>query len=179
MKKKTDPDTGVKKKKKEYKFVLRASVISALKKVFVRSPLFSVVKEFNKRERLVTKQDGSPSKARRVEYQCNHCKQWFPEKINKITQVQVDHVEPVINPQTGYVDFNTWIAREFVDVEVWDPKINSRLALYNSIKHRLQLLCGPCHLLKTNQEGVVRKEVKEKAKVPKKTSDKRPRKSKQ
>jgi len=160
------------KKKKEYKFVLRAAVISALKRIFIRSPIFSVIKEFNKRERIVKNKDGSASKARRVEYQCNGCKEWFPEKINKETQVAVDHILPVIEPTIGYVDFNTWIEREFVEVQVWDPKINSRLELYNQVKHRLQLLCNQCHGEKSLRENIIRREVK-KTKVSAKAPDKK------
>lgn len=72
-------------------------------------------------------------------YECNECKEDFPA-----TEVQVDHIRDVIDPETGFVDFNTYIERLFCE------------------KNNLQVLCKPCHGLKTKSAGKVRARKKSK-----------------
>lgn len=80
---------------------------------------------------------------------CTCCGDWFPELcvINKKgrkvwkRQVQVDHIEPVV-PVTGFVDWNTHIARKFVSVD------------------KLQVLWKPHHQEKSNKENSQRREPK-------------------
>jgi len=62
-------------------------------------------------------------------YKCNHCNREYPAK-----DVQVDHVSPVVDPKSGYIDWNTYISRMFVS------------------KDELQVLCSKCHNIKTKQE---------------------------
>lgn len=66
-------------------------------------------------------------------FTCNMCKGEFPAK-----EVQVDHVEPVVCPFTGFVDWNTFINRLFCD------------------GGNLQVLCSPCHDVKTAEERIER-----------------------
>ena len=66
-------------------------------------------------------------------FTCNMCKGEFPAK-----EVQVDHVEPVVCPFTGFVDWNTFINRLFCD------------------GGNLQVLCSPCHDIKTAEERIER-----------------------
>ena len=73
----------------------------------------------------------------RGRYKCAHCKQ-----VYKSSDVQLDHVVPVIDPRDGFVDWNTYIARLFVPIAGW------------------QVLCKACHLQKTNDENVVRRKIK-------------------
>lgn len=61
----------------------------------------------------------------KYEYQCNECKQWFKQK-----EVQVDHISSAGSDS----DWNTFISRLFVGVD------------------KLQVLCKPCHSVKTKQE---------------------------
>lgn len=63
-------------------------------------------------------------------YKCNSCHKQF-----KSTEVQVDHVEPVIDPSIGFRDWNTYIDRLFCAVS------------------NLQVLCKRCHNIKTKQEN--------------------------
>jgi 5-methylcytosine-specific restriction endonuclease McrA len=161
-----------KKEKKPKKWVLRPLAISALKKIFVRSPMFQVVKKMNRRPRTVINKDGSESTALRWEYQCQHCEQWFAEKINKEVQIQIDHVLPVTDPETGWVGIEDWIEREFVDVEVYDPKEETDKQLYDRIKSRLQILCLSCHNIKSQKENTRRREVKKEKTPPQKKSKK-------
>lgn len=70
-------------------------------------------------------------------YKCNACKGEFPS-----AEVQVDHINPVVDPQTGFVDWNTYVERMFCG------------------KDNLQVLCKSCHTIKTNQEKQQSKSVK-------------------
>ena len=67
-------------------------------------------------------------------FTCNSCKQAFPAK-----DVNVDHVEPVVCPFTGFVDWDTYISRLYCDGE------------------NLQILCSSCHDIKTAEERIERK----------------------
>lgn len=62
-------------------------------------------------------------------YKCAACKQDFPSSL-----VQVDHIEPVIDPIKGF--------------KSWDEVVDRMYC--NSDK--LQVLCKPCHKLKTASE---------------------------
>lgn len=72
----------------------------------------------------------------RNRYKCKGCEGIFPNK-----QVSVDHVAPVVDPETGFVDWNTYVARLFVPVE------------------SLQILCSECHSRKSKGENLRRREV--------------------
>jgi len=62
----------------------------------------------------------------KFEYQCNHCKEWFPEK-----SVQVDHVVDA-GTLTCKEDVGDFIERLFCEAD------------------GLQVLCSDCHQIKTN-----------------------------
>lgn len=68
-------------------------------------------------------------------YRCESCKQ-------EREKIEIDHVEPVIKPEDGFLDWNTYIASKFVAAE------------------KLQGLCHECHQLKTKQENKIRREAK-------------------
>ncbi len=69
-----------------------------------------------------------PLKRQKFEYQCNHCKDWFPEK-----KINVDHICPAgsLNSAQNLPDF---IERLFCEVD------------------NLQVLCETCHNAKTKSE---------------------------
>jgi 5-methylcytosine-specific restriction endonuclease McrA len=167
MKKVLKKDKDV--EKKEKKWVLRPLMISALKKLFVRSPMFRIIKKMNRRPRTVINKDGSDSIALRWEYQCNICKNWFPEKIKKEAQIQIDHIDPVINPETGFINIDDWSQREFIGVECYDPKTESEEMFYTRIKDKLQIACLKCHVAKSIEENARRREVKKLKAPPKNT----------
>ena len=54
--------------------------------------------------------------------------------------LQVDHIEPVVSPNDGFKDWNTFIARLFCEVD------------------NLAVLCKVCHEKKTNEEKRIAKE---------------------
>lgn len=68
-------------------------------------------------------------------YRCNCCKGEFPAK-----DVQVDHINAIINPEVGFT--------------TWDDVINS---LFCEIDN-LQVLCKDCHSKKTALEKSIAKE---------------------
>lgn len=69
-----------------------------------------------------------PNKRQKFEYQCNYCKNWFPDK-----EVNVDHITPA-GTLTCANDLPGFVERLFVEVD------------------GLQVLCTTCHNKKTKQE---------------------------
>lgn len=69
-----------------------------------------------------------PSKRQKFEYQCNSCKEWFPEK-----QINVDHIKPAgsLNCKEDLAGF---VERLFCELD------------------NLQVLCESCHDVKTKLE---------------------------
>ena len=76
-------------------------------------------------------------------YRCEGCKE---ERRSK--EVAVDHIVPVVS-EDGFQDWNTFIERLFCSVDM------------------LQVLCHPCHDIKTKAENLVRKEIKNASNVKK------------
>lgn len=64
-----------------------------------------------------------------MHYKCAKCKKQYVAK-----DVQVDHIEPVVDPTTGFVSWDVYIDRMFCD------SVN------------LQVLCKTCHNTKTAKE---------------------------
>jgi len=69
-----------------------------------------------------------------MHYRCAQCGGNFPQK-----QVAVDHIEPVVDVEQGFVDWNTFIDRLFGEQD------------------GLQVLCKTCHDSKTRHERDARK----------------------
>ncbi len=57
----------------------------------------------------------------------------------RINNVLVDHIHPVVDPRSGWVDWNTFIDRLFLEADGY------------------QVLCKECHDLKTKHEREARK----------------------
>lgn len=62
-------------------------------------------------------------------YKCNVCGHDFPA-----TDIQVDHIEAVIDPKKGFTSWDDVIVRMFCESDGF------------------QILCKPCHTIKTNAE---------------------------
>lgn len=82
--------------RKKRVYNLQRLIIGALRKIFWYSPL--------RREALEQAKSG-------MLYKCAITKKKFP--VNEVT---VDHVDPVVDPKVGFVDWNTFIARLFCNV---------------------------------------------------------------
>ena len=70
-------------------------------------------------------------------YQCENCKQCF-----KQSEIHIDHINPVVKIEDGFVDWNTFIGNLFCE------------------SSNLQGLCKPCHKIKTDAENVERRKIK-------------------
>jgi 5-methylcytosine-specific restriction endonuclease McrA len=103
-------------------------VRSALRAAFRKWPPKFDVLNAAKTERRINPISGKLA----MHYLCAQCKKDFPAKL-----VQVDHIKPVV-PK----NFTTW--DDFVE------------RLYCEAKH-LQVLCKPCHSIKTTSERKKRK----------------------
>lgn len=110
-----------------------AAIRGSIRRVFQRSPLVIKVKMAARREVPKHNNDGSRSKRDSVQYLCSECGSW-----EKGTKVAVDHRIPVIDPEIGFVDWNTLVARMFCEEE------------------NLQVLCDSCHKKKTDAETATR-----------------------
>lgn len=80
-------------------------------------------------------------KQARGEYKCESCGGIFPQK-----QLQIDHIEPVVDVTRGFRDWNEYISRLFCD------------------SSKLQALCKPCHSIKTKIENEKRRFLRKKKK---------------
>ncbi len=69
-----------------------------------------------------------------MHYKCAKCKKHFVA-----ADVQVDHVLPVVDPKVGFVSWDDFINRIFCEIE------------------NLQVMCKPCHKVKTELEKAERK----------------------
>ena len=69
-----------------------------------------------------------------MHYTCVAC-----NKLYVATDVQVDHIKPVVDPKKGFVSWDVYINRMFCEIE------------------DLQVMCKPCHKIKTDQEKLERK----------------------
>lgn len=70
------------------------------------------------------------------EWQCIKCKEIGPR-----SNLHGDHIFPVIEPEKGFVDWNTYMERLFLG--------------------QIQPLCKGCHKQKTKEENIIRKERRE------------------
>ena len=69
-----------------------------------------------------------------MHYKCVECK-----KLYVAADVQVDHIEPVVDPKKGFTTWDNFINRIFCEIE------------------NLQVMCKPCHKVKTDSEKLERK----------------------
>lgn len=77
------------------------------------------------------------ARVERGKYKCAICGGIFgPKEINR------DHIEPVEDPHTGFIDWNTYISRLFCGAE------------------GIQIICKADHNIKTYRENQIRKMVK-------------------
>ena len=74
----------------------------------------------------------------RKKYRCAGCAGIFRSK-----EINVDHIDPVVNPETGFTTFDDYIERMFCGVAGF------------------QVLCKSCHDAKTYLENQLRYDIKE------------------
>ena len=83
----------------------------------------------------------SNARIKRGWYLCEGCEEEVPATLppkdggkKRIKNIQADHIHPMIDPEVGFVDWDTCISRAFVEVEGY------------------QALCHKCHQIKTQEE---------------------------
>jgi len=111
----------------------KSIIISALRSAFTRwQPKQQCIKN---------------ARVRRGVYVCEECKQEGPATLpplkgNKRRRKNIcaDHIRPIVCPSSGFVDYNTWIAKGFIEIDGF------------------QALCWQCHTDKTNEERAIAKE---------------------
>lgn len=116
--------------KKQKPFNHNAAIRGAIRRVFSRSPIVREVLMAGRREIPKFNKDGSRAKKDAVQYQCEVCMTWVSS-----TKVAVDHIDPVISVDDGFIDWNTFVERLGFDR-----------------KDNLQRICDDCHNKKTNAE---------------------------
>lgn len=126
----------------------RSFVTSALRSASRRwPPKYETLKEAFV-DRITNKKTGKLA----AHYKCASCMQLYPAK-----DVQVDHINPVVDPATGFVSWDVYIDRMFCE------GVN------------LQVLCTSCHKDKTGKEKDAAKRLSDSSgKVPA-TKSKKPR----
>lgn len=128
---KTKPQAKSKPKKKP-KFNFQTAVRGAIRRAFARSPKVRETLMKVRREVPKYNKDGTRAKRDAVQYLCAVCQEWVSS-----TKIEVDHIEPVIDPSVGFVDWNTYVERIDCDVD------------------NLRPICTTCHKNKTAQERAV------------------------
>ncbi len=109
---------------------LKAFIISALRAATRRYPPKYTCLNEAKTEKKINVKTGRLAQ----HYECAACKEHFTSK-----DVQVDHLQPVVDPKQGFVNWDVYIERLFC------PKEN------------LQVLCTTCHNIKSAAEKKVKK----------------------
>lgn len=73
-------------------------------------------------------------------YECAECGDHVPptvkdeEKRKRVNNIYVDHIDPIISPETGFVSWDETIERMFCEID------------------NLALLCKKCHDIKSQEE---------------------------
>ncbi len=104
---------------------MRSFIVSTIRGGFGRYPnKYNVLKSA-----FVSKKVNKDTGRKSAHYRCASCKGIFPS-----AKVAVDHISPVVDPATGFVDWNTYVDRMFCS------------------ESGLQVLCEVCHTQKTKEE---------------------------
>lgn len=99
---------------------LQTFVMGVLRRASVRWPPRNVVRLQARRER--------------GKYECAGCGELFGPKV-----IKIDHIDPVIDPVTGFTTWDNHISRLFCGAD------------------GLQVLCKPCHDEKSKEENKIRR----------------------
>jgi hypothetical protein len=136
------------KKKKKPKYNANSAIRSGIRRAFSRSPICQEVLKEARSERTRYNKDGSVAKKPHVDYECALCHRKF-----KGTEVAVDHIDPVIEIEKGFVDWNT-----FIDRLGWERKENLQVVCSYKLKNKvLHGDISSCHHIKTQEERAARK----------------------
>lgn len=120
----------------------------ARKKSFIVSALRAAFTRWQPKQQCVKN-----ARIRRGVYRCEGCGEEGPATLPPLEgnkrrrkNIVADHIDPIVCPHNGFIDFNTWISRGFVELSGF------------------QALCWQCHTDKTNEERQIAKERRAKEK---------------
>jgi hypothetical protein len=89
------------------------------------------------------------ARVRRGWYKCEGCSKEVPSTLppkegnkRRIKNILADHIVPIVDPAVGFVSWDEWISRAFVELDGY------------------QALCHKCHTEKTAQERAIATERK-------------------
>lgn len=125
---------------KKKPFNLKDFVVKTLRGAFKKTELYHKAKSFAKEEYFEKSVNGKD--LRRVRFKCAKCGRKFLDRKGA-KDIAVDHVEPIVNPDTGWTDYNDFVNKLFCSAD------------------NLQVLCNyvgerdgvkSCHKLKTAEE---------------------------
>ncbi len=103
----------------------KSFIVSLLRSGFRRFP-----NKFEVLKRAFTEQKKNKSSGRLAKhYQCASCGDDFPQ-----TQIQIDHISPIVSPTIGFTTWDEFITNLFCE------------------ENNLQALCLECHKAKTKME---------------------------
>ncbi|MFZ2190079.1 MAG: HNH endonuclease signature motif containing protein [Candidatus Magasanikiibacteriota bacterium] len=108
----------------------KAFIVSVLRSGTQRYPPKYLTLNEAKTEKKINKKSGRLAQ----HFQCAECLGDFPAK-----DIQCDHINPVVDPKQGFVSWDVYIERLYCE------------------KENFQILCKPCHLIKSQQEKKDRK----------------------
>lgn len=103
----------------------RAFVVGALRSATRRYPPRNAALKNAFVEQRISKKSNRLAK----HYRCAICRNLFTS-----TDIQIDHIEPVVDPKVGFVSWDVYISRMYCEVD------------------NFQVLCKPCHKVKTKEE---------------------------
>ncbi|CAB5220827.1 hypothetical protein UFOVP244_42 [uncultured Caudovirales phage] len=136
--------------KKANEFVLYRFLIAVLRRSYRKTPVYRNALSAAKEEYFIPAKNGGEK--RRVHYKCATCGRLFHNRPGA-KEIAVDHIDPVVDPSVGFVDYDTLIDR-----------------LFNG---KVQVLCNykgerdgkrSCHYQKTKAEREILKETNRKLK---------------
>lgn len=138
----------MKKNKKKPKYNANSAIRSAIRRAFSRSPIVQQVLKEARSERPRYKKDGTLAKKPHVEYTCAICNRKFSS-----ADVAVDHIDPVVEIDKGFIDWNT-----FIDRLGWERIHNLQVLCNYKLKYKSKYGGIPsCHYQKTQIEKAIRK----------------------
>lgn len=122
---------------KDIEQIVRGCITSGIRNGFKRSSIYRQALKSSRVEKVRLRKDRTPSKTPHVFQRCNHCKKLF-----KKSEIQVDHVKPVqpINRLLGTMSLNEYCRNTFQSI--------------------VQVLCKPCHKVKSKSENALRRKLK-------------------
>lgn len=129
-----------KKPKKTKPFDIKEFIVKTLRGAFKKTELYHKAKARAKEEFFEKSLHGKD--LRRVRFTCAKCGRKFVDRKGA-KEIAVDHIEPIVRPETGWTNYEDFVTRLFCSVE------------------NLQVLCNyagerdgvkSCHKIKTAEE---------------------------